>query len=67
MVLAIAAEQDWGVIQLDVKTAFLYADIEKGVFVEMAPGFEVSDKKGVRHVMKLEKSLYRLAHSPLNW
>ena len=28
MVLAIAAEMDWVVVKLDVKTAFLYADIE---------------------------------------
>ena len=33
MVLAIAAEMDWEVRQLDVKTAFLYADIEEEVFV----------------------------------
>ena len=54
-------------IQLDVKTAFLYADIEEDVFVEMAPGFETTYKKGVRHVMKLKKSLYGLVQSPQNW
>lgn len=67
MVLALAAEKDWEVIQLDVKTAFLYADIEEDVFVEMAPGYATTDKNGVRFVMKLEKSLYGLAQSPLNW
>ena len=67
MVLAIAAEQDLEVIQLDVKTVFLYADIEEDVFVEMTPSFETTDKKGVRFVMKLGKSLYGLAQSPQNW
>ena len=36
-VLAIAADMNWGIVQLDVKTAFLYADIEEDVFVETAP------------------------------
>ena len=42
MLLTIAAEMDWEVVQLDVKTDFLYADIEEEVFVEAAPGFELS-------------------------
>ena len=42
MVLAIAAEMDWVVVKLDVKTAFLYADVEEEVFVEAAPGVELS-------------------------
>ena len=44
MVLAIAAEMDWEVRQLDVKTAFLYADIEEDVFVAEPPGFETQGK-----------------------
>ena len=34
-----AAEMDWEVVQLDVITAYLHADIEEEVFVEAAPGF----------------------------
>ena len=67
MVLAIAAEIDWEVRQLDVKTAFLYADIEEDVFVAEPPGFETQGKNGVPFVMKLGKSLYGLAQSPGNW
>ena len=66
MVLAIAAEMNWEVVQLDVTTAFLYADIEEDVFVEMAPGHETTNRKGVQLVMKLGKSLYGLAQSPQN-
>ena len=61
MVLAIAAEQEWEVIQLDMKTIFLYADIEEDALAGMAPGFETTDKEGVRFVIKLGKSLYGLA------
>ena len=66
MVLAIAAEMDWEVVQLDVKSAFLYAEIEE-VFVEAAPGFERTDEDGVQLLMKLGKSLYGLAQSPGSW
>ena len=67
MVLAIAAEMGWEVVQLDAKHAFLYADIEEEVFVEAAPGFERTVKDGAQILMKLGKSLYRLAQSPRNW
>ena len=52
--------------QMDVSTAFLYADIEEQVFVEQLPGFEVKDKGGVDMVMQLKKILYGLAQSPGN-
>ena len=67
MVLAIAAELDLEVRQLDVKIAFLYADIEEEVYVKTAPGFETTKKDGVQLVMKLGKSLYGLAQSPQSW
>ena len=50
--------------QMDVSTAFLYADIQELVFVEQPSGFEVKDKDGGELVMQLEKSLYGLAQSP---
>ena len=53
--------------QMDVSTAFLYADIRELEFVERPPGFEVKDKDGSDLVMQLEKSLYGLAQSPGNW
>ena len=47
-VLAIAAEMGWEIRQLDVRTAFLYADIEEEVFVAEPPGFQTNDnQKGV--------------------
>ena len=69
MVLAIAAEKNWEVIQVDVNTAFLYASFEEEekVLVEKAPGFVQFTENGVRYVMDLQKSIYRLAQSPRNW
>ena len=64
MVLAIAAEVNWKVVQLDVKTAFLYADIEGDVFVIMAPGYETPNRTGVQLVMKLGKESLRATSKP---
>ena len=66
MVLAIAAEKEWDVMQLDVQTAFLNADVDEEVYVKMAPGFETSTGEGTPQVMKLLKSLYGLWQSPRN-
>ena len=65
--MVLAAEMDWEVRQLDVKTAFLYADIEEDVFVAEPPGFETRGKDGVPFVMQLGKSLYGLVQSLGNW
>lgn len=67
MVVAIAAEMDWEVVQLDAKMALPYADIEEDVSMETTPGFEKMGKDGVQLLMKLWKSLYGLAQSPGNW
>ena len=61
MVLAIAADMDWEVVQLDVNTALLYAFLEEDVHVEAAPCYQKMDNDGVPLVMKLHKSLYGLA------
>lgn len=65
--LAIAAEIGSEVIQLDVKTAFLCAEIGENVYILMTAGFETTETDGVQLVIKLEKSLYGLARSPQNW
>ena len=52
---------------LDLKTTFLDADVEEGVFVKMAPVYKTNDKAGVPLVIKLKKSLYGLRQIPKNW
>ena len=58
---------DWEVRQLDVKTAFLYADIEEEVFMAETPGFETNDNKNGLLVTKLRKRFHGLAQSRGNW
>jgi hypothetical protein len=62
VLFAIAAQKGMKVHHLDVKTAFLYADLDEEVYVEQPPGFESGDK-----VLKLHKALYGLKQAPRAW
>lgn len=65
MVPAIAAEQNWEVLELDVQTEFLIADIEGNVYVVEPPGFEFTG--GPSQAMKLLKKPYGLPDSTTKW
>lgn len=60
--LSIAASRDLELKQLDVPQAFIQADLEEDVYMEMPQGFEQPDM-----VCYLKKSLYGLKQSPRNW
>jgi hypothetical protein len=60
--LALAAAMDLEINQLDVPSAFVRADLEEEVYMEMPEGFR---EPGM--VCLLEKSLYGLKQSPRNW
>ena len=47
MMLAITAELGYEVLMLDVQAAFLNADVEEEVYVNMAPRYETYGKSGV--------------------
>jgi hypothetical protein len=53
-VFALAAEHDLELHQMDVKAAYLNADLKEDLYMEPPPGFEVP--KG--HVLKLKKGVY---------
>jgi hypothetical protein len=61
---ALAAAHDLELEQMDVKTAFLYGDIEEEIYVEQPP--EVGDKHSGK-VCRLNKALYGLKQSPRVW
>ena len=68
MALAIAASEDWEVLQLDVQTAFLNAEVQEEMYVRTPPGYELLDATtGRPKVMQLQKILYGLRRSPRNW
>ena len=60
---------DWEVEQMDVKTAFLYPEIEEEVYIKMPEGYKLfypkdQNAKGVARVIK---TLYGLRQSPRAW
>ncbi|KAG8502943.1 hypothetical protein CXB51_000740 [Gossypium anomalum] len=63
VLLSIAVNLEWPLIQLDLKNAFLNGELNEEVYMDFSPGFEES--KG--QVCKLKKSLYGLKQSPRAW
>jgi hypothetical protein len=65
LLVALAAIRGWKMHQMDITTAFLYAPIDRDVYVEQPDGYAVGDPKGM--VWKLKRALYGLKQSPHLW
>ena len=69
ILLALATHFDWEVEQMDVKTAFLYPEIEDEVYISKPEGYNAfhPDEMDTGEVFRLVKTLYGLRQSPLAW
>ncbi|KAM1000143.1 hypothetical protein ACFX2A_006928 [Malus domestica] len=65
VLLSLAANQDWPLLQFDVKNAFLYGDLKKEDYMDLPLGIGTSLGKGV--VCRLRKTLYGLKQYPRAW
>ena len=65
IVIALAAQNNWVIYQLDVKSAFLHGEINEEVFVNQPPGYEQKEHKS--KVYRLKKALYGLKQAPRAW
>ena len=65
IVLVHALQSSRHIRQLDVKTAFLYSDLEEELYVKLPAGFDGDQGNGL--VKRCQKSLYGLKQSPRNW
>jgi hypothetical protein len=65
LLLALAAQQNWEVHHMDVKSAFLNGSLVEEVFVMQPPGFVVTGKEN--QVIRLIKALYCLHQVPQAW
>jgi hypothetical protein len=65
LLIALAAQREWEVHHMDVKSAFLNGDLVEEVYVHQPPGFVI--KNGGGKVLKLKKALYGLRQAPRAW
>ena len=65
VLLALAASYGLHVHQIDVKTAFLYGELEEEIVIEQPDGFVLPGEEN--KVCRLIKSLYDLKQEPKQW
>ena len=65
LLLATAALEDWEIKALDVKTAFLYGELDEELYMVQPEGFIKRGQEA--KVYRLRKSLYGLKQASLAW
>jgi hypothetical protein len=65
LVIALAAQSQWNIYQLDVKSAFLHGELNEEVFIKQPQGYV--HKGSEQKVYKLKKALYGLKQAPRAW
>lgn len=64
LLLAKAAAENLDLYQVDVRTAFLYGELEELIYMQQPPGYEEGD---LSIACRLNKSLYGLRQAPRVW
>ena len=67
LVLAVAAARDYNLTSIDVKQAYLQAELNEDLYMTMPPGLASYDRDGHRLIVKLRKSLYGLKQAGREW
>ena len=62
ILLALIAQYNYELNQLNVKTAFLHGDLEEEIYITQPLGFRTAEKEKL--VFKLQKPFYGLKQSP---
>jgi len=63
--IVLAAQQQWHMTSVDVKTAFLYGELDEELFMEQPEGFAIKDQE--HKVFCLKCALYGLKQAALQW
>jgi hypothetical protein len=64
-VLTVAAQRDWEIDQVDIKSAYLHAKVKEVIYMRPPPGYLRPEDKG--KVLKLLRSLYGLKQAGFEW
>ena len=56
ILVSLAVNLDWPLLQYDIKNAFLNGDLKEEIYTDIPPGYENVDSTG--KVCKLKKALY---------
>lgn len=67
VLLAMAAQQDMNVKQLDVDSAYLYGRLDEEIYLEQPEGFRQTGGDGGRLVCRLRKAIYGLKQAGRVW
>ena len=64
-IVALAAQHDWELHQMDVKSAYLNGELEEDIYMQQPEGYVVAGKEQL--VCKLSKALYGLKQAGRTW
>ena len=65
LILAYAAKEDWEIQQLDIKSAYLHAELDEEIYMKPPPGYLPKGQEG--KVCLLRKGLYGLKQAGRKW
>ena len=65
MMIALAALKNWHITGLDVKTAFLYGELNEELYMEQPESFKLNGQE--HKVMRLKRAIYGLKQAALAW
>ena len=65
LMLTLAALENWHMLGIDVKTAFLYGELDEELYMEQPEGFKIKGQE--RKVLRLKRAIYGLKQAALQW
>ena len=67
LVLVVAAANDYNLSQIDIKQAYLQAEVTENLFMHVPPGIHPFDDQGRPLMCKLKRSIYGLKQAGKEW
>jgi hypothetical protein len=65
LMIVLATLKNWHITGLDIKTAFLYGELDEELYMEQPEGFKVKGQEG--KVLRLKRAIYGLKQAALAW